>query len=228
MNERICIPSGGPPEGMGSWGDNERTNMHPLWRASGGEMHTRTKTHSTHHTPSLAGPEPNPPKLQPHQPSQKKHRFPKPLPPHSQLRPVAVRVVHKLQHHKPSAVARRAAPKAHTRGAVRRARAHPEQVVAQRRAVQPVVPRPRRRGHRRAADRWHASHAAAARGPGAQPLERRADLALRPSPLPSRPSPPPSLRSTSAPCAHGAPSRGAPTQRSTPDAGANARSQRAL
>ena len=37
----------------------------------------------------------------------------------------------------------------------------------------------------------------------------------------------PALRSTSAPCTHGAPSR-APTQRSTPDAGANARSQRAL
>ena len=144
MNERICIPSGGPPEGMGSWGDNERTNMHPLWRASGGEMHTRTKTHSTHHTPSLAGPEPNPPKLQPHQPSQKKHRFPKPLPPHSQLRPVAVRVVHKLQHHKPSAVARRAAPKAHTRGAVRRARAHtPNRSWHSAARVQPVVPRPR-------------------------------------------------------------------------------------
>ena len=61
MNERMNIPSGGPPEGVGSWGsDKERTKMHtpleglrrgvgswgggirneriytPLWRASGG------------------------------------------------------------------------------------------------------------------------------------------------------------------------------------------------
>ena len=61
-----------------------------------------------------------------------------------------------------------------------------------------------------------------------QPLEGLADLALPPH---SRPSPPPvpvpARRSTSTVCAHGAPSR-APTQRSTPDAGANARSQPAL
>ena len=29
MNERMKIPSGGPPEGVGSWGsDKERTKMH--------------------------------------------------------------------------------------------------------------------------------------------------------------------------------------------------------
>ena len=51
-----------------------------------------------------------------------------------------------------------------------------------------------------------------------------------PTPRSAVPTPPshfPALRSTSAACVHGAPSR-APTQRSTPDAGANARSQRAL
>ena len=50
----------------------------------------------------------------------------------AQLRSMAVRVVHKLQH-RTLGVARRTAPKAHTPGAVRRARAHPKQVVAQRR-----------------------------------------------------------------------------------------------
>ena len=50
---------------------------------------------------------------------------------------MAARVVHKLQHHT-LGVARWTASKAHTRGAVRRALAHPKQVVAQRRAVQSV------------------------------------------------------------------------------------------
>jgi hypothetical protein len=56
-----------------------------------------------------------------------------------------------------------------------------------------------------------------------QPLEGRTDLALPPR----SPVPVPALRSTSAACVHGAPSR-VSTQRSTPDAGANARSQPAL
>ena len=51
---------------------------------------------------------------------------------------MAVRVVHKPQHH-PLGVARRAAPKPHTRGAVRRARAHTKQFVAQRRAQSVVM-----------------------------------------------------------------------------------------
>ena len=53
MNERMNIPSGGPPEGMGSWGsDKERTKMHtPLeglrrgW-AHGGSDKERTKMHT--------------------------------------------------------------------------------------------------------------------------------------------------------------------------------------
>ena len=70
-----------------------------------------------------------------------------------------------------------------------------------------------------------------------QPLEveRRADLARSAAPAPVHfpvpaPFPIPALRLTSALCAHG-PRRAvnsAPTQRSTPDADANARSQRAL
>jgi len=64
------------------------------------------------------------------------------------------------------------------------------------------------------------SHAAALRGPGAA-----ARGPYRPRAPHSRPSP--RLRSSSAACVHGAPSK-VPTQRSTPDAGANARSQPAL
>ena len=183
-------------------------------------MHTQT-THTKRTTHALSQVQNRIPKLQPHQPPQK-HRFPSPSPP-SQLRPVAVGVVHKLQHH-PLGVARRTAPKAHTRGAVRRARAHPEQVVAQRRAVQPVVPRPRRRGHRRAPPVARVACSGRSWSRCSRSSAAPTSRSARPhSPVPA----PPSLRSTSAPCAHGAPSR-APTQRSTPDAGANARSQRAL
>ena len=55
------------------------------------------------------------------------------------LRPVTVRVVHNLQHHI-LGIARRAASKPHTRGAVCLARENPKQVVAQRCAVQSIVP----------------------------------------------------------------------------------------
>ena len=170
MNERICTP---PLEGLrrGDAHTNENTQHNTLAQVPN---RIPASCNPTSHHKTSPSPSPSPP---------------------SQLRPVAVRVVHKLQHH-PLGVARRTAPKAHTRGAVRRARAHPEQVVAQRRAVQPVVPRPRRRGHRRAppvARRMQRPLVVQV-----QPLERRADLALRPTPLPPVPAPP-SLRSTSAP-----------------------------
>ena len=94
--------------GVGSWGiDNERTICtHPLEGLSGGEMYTQTKTHSTY-THTRAGPEPNPQAVPT---SHHDTPLPKPIP---QLQPMAVRVVHKLQHH-PLGVARRTAPKAHT------------------------------------------------------------------------------------------------------------------
>ena len=99
-------PSGGPPEGR-------RTH----------------KQKHTAHTLPLAGPEPNPPSPAPT--SHRKTPLSKPLP--LQLQPMAVRVVHKPQHH-PLGVARRAAPKPHTRGAVRRARAHPPPSASRGRA----------------------------------------------------------------------------------------------
>ena len=107
---------------------------------------------------------------------------------------------------------------AHTRRRAPRSRTHPKQVVAQRRAVHSVVPRPRRRAHCRAP-------------PVARCMQRPlvVQVCSRSSTAPTSRSavPAPALKSTSTACAHGAPSR-APTQRSTPDAGVNARSQRAL
>jgi len=138
----------------------------------------------------------------------------------TQLRPMAVRVVHKLQRYTLS-VARLTAPKPHTSGAVRLANPHAKQAVAQCRAVQSVVPRPRRRAHCRAplvTRRMQRPLVVQV-----QPLEGRTDLALPPH----TPVPVPALRSTSAACVHVAPSR-VPTQRSTPDAGENAHNQPAL
>ena len=211
-----------PPEGWAqhaTWGiDNERTNMHI---PSGGRLRSMLRRRDVHtnkntqHTHTRAGPDPNPQAV-----PTSHHKTPlrKPIP---QLQPMAVRVVHKLQHH-PLGVARRTAPKAHTRGAVSRARAHPKQVVAQCRAVQPVVPRPRRLGH---------GDASAASGRGQQSLvvqaATRAPRRPRAPPVPTPPSQPPRPSDRPAHGACTAPSR-APTQRSTPDAGANARSQRAL
>ena len=65
---------------------------------------------------------------------------------------------------------------------------NPEQVVAQRRAVQPVVPRPRPPAGIAARHRWHVA-CSGRLVVQVQPLERRPDLALRPTPLPTRPSP---------------------------------------
>ena len=137
-----------------------------------------------------------------------------------QLRPLAVRVVHKLQRYTLS-VARLTAPKPHTGGAVRLANPHAKQVVAQCRAVRSVVPRPRRRAHCRAPPVTRRMQRPLV--VQKQPLEGRTNLTLPPHSLYLVPA----LRSTSAACVHGALSR-VPTQRSTPDAGANARSQPAL
>ena len=119
-------------------------------------------------------------KLPPPRTSHHKTPFPKPLPSYDRWQ-YAWSTNSKLQHH-PLGVARRAAPKPHTRGAVRRARAHTKQVVAQRRAVQPVVPRPRRRGHRRGGGRPpHVDAGVAALQPTDRTLEdmvHRADEAL--------------------------------------------------
>ena len=148
-------------------------------RAPPRARHTRACTHKqkskklTAHTPSRRS-RTNPP-FQAPPPATKDTASQAP----PQLRPMAVRVVHKLQHH-PLGVARRTAPKAHTRGAVSRARAHPKQVVAQCRAVQPVVPRPRRLGH---------GDASAASGRGQQSLVVQA--ATR---APRRPRAPPSSK----------------------------------
>ena len=93
---------------------------------------------------------------------------------------MTVRVVHKL-HARAARVARRPAPEPHARGPVPLAVAHPKQVVAQGRPVQPVVPRLRRRGQALAPPM-----ARLVQRPlvvQVQPLERRADLALRPTPL---------------------------------------------
>ena len=138
----------------------------------------------------------------------------------TQLRPMAVRVVHKLQRYTLS-VARLTAPKPHTGGAVRLANPHAKQVVAQCRAVRSVVPRPRRRAHCRAPPVTRRMQRPLV--VQKQPLEGRTNLTLPPHSLYLVPA----LRSTSAACVHGALSR-VPTQRSTPDAGANARSQPAL
>ena len=96
----------------------------------------------------------------------------------AQLRPMAVRVVHKLQHYT-LGVARWTASKPHTR-----ARAHPKQVVAQRCAIQSVVPRPRRRAHCRSHASGGTSRAAGARDPGA--IARAPCRPRAPSPLPSQ------------------------------------------
>ena len=182
--------------------------------------HTHAHTNKTHSTHPLFQVQNQSPSSPCHQPPQAP--LPKPHP--SATTDGSTRGPQTARAPPPRHVARRTAPKPHTRGAVRRALAHTPQTgrVAQRRAVQPVVPRPRRREHRRAppvARRMQRPLVVRV-----QPLERRTDLAL---PRPHTPVPAPALRSTSAACAHGAPSW-APTQRSTHDPGANARSQRAL
>jgi hypothetical protein len=121
----------------------------------------------------------------------------------------------------PAPARRRAADRtesAHTRGLVPRSRTpQTGRGTAPRRPTRrPTTAAPRASPRATSST----SHAAAARGPGAQPLERRADLALRPSPLP-RPSP-------RVPQIDQRPVGRVPTQRSTPEAGANARSQRAF
>ena len=100
-------------------------------------------------------------------------------------------------------------------------RRHAPRSPPQCRAVQSVVPQPRRRAHCRAPPVTRRMQRPLV--VQVQPLEGRTDLALPPH----TPVPVPALRSTSAACVHGAPSR-VSTQRSTPDAGANARSQPAL
>jgi len=179
-------------------------------------------THSTQHTPSrrstTESPEPCPP------PATTKNTDPQALPP-SQLRPVAVRVVHKLQHHHPSA----------SRGGPHRKRTHAGLCAALAHtpnrswhSAAPSSPSSHDRGAAgiAARHRWHVACSGRSWSRCSRSSAAPTSRSARPhSPVPA---PVPSLRSTSAPCAHGAPSRGAPTQRSTPDAGANARSQRAL
>jgi hypothetical protein len=130
---------------------------------------------------------------------------------------MAVRVVHKL-HRYTLSVARLTAPKPHTSGAVRLANPHAKQAVAQCRTVRSVVPQPRRRAHCRAPPVTRRMQRPLV--VQVQQLEGRTDLALLSH---SRPSPRPQIEHSAA-CVHGAPSR-VSTQRSTPDAGANARSQ---
>ena len=53
MNEQVVIPSGGPPEGMGSWGGvimNERICTPPLEGLRRGDAHTNKNTQHTTHT----------------------------------------------------------------------------------------------------------------------------------------------------------------------------------
>ena len=130
---------------------------------------------------------------------------------------MAVRVVHKLQRHT-LGVAWRTAPEAHTRGAVRRARAHTPNRSWH--SAAPSIPSSHDRGAARIAarHRWHV----ACSGRSWSRCSRSSAAPTSRSAVPA-----PTLKSTSTACAHGAPSR-APTQRSTPDAGVNARSQRAL
>ena len=162
MNERICTP---PLEGLRR-----------------GDAHTNE---NTHHTPSLAGPQPNPPELQPPPATTKNtaSQAPSPQPattggstrgPQTAAPPPRRRAADRTE----SAHTRDRAPRSRTprtgRGtAPRRPARRPTTAAA--------------RGHRRAppvARRMQRSLVVQV-----QPLERRADLALRPTPLP-RPSPP--------------------------------------
>ena len=109
----------------------------------------------------------------------------------------------------------------HTPPPAPRSRTPQKQIAAQRRAVQPIVPHDRGAAGI-AAHRWHGAMQHECSG---HSWSRCSRSSAAPTSRPAVPAP--ALRSTSAACAHGAPSR-APTQRSTPDAGANARSQRAV
>ena len=223
MNERICTPlwdyGTGPPRsgGVGSWGIdimNERIRTSPLEGLRKRDVHTQTKTHSTH---TLAQVQIRIPKLSP--PAITKHRFASPSPSYNRWQYAWSTNCSTT----PSA----------SRGGPHRKRTHAGPCAALAHtpnrswhSAAPSNPSSHDRGAAGMAMHLQRAAAGNSRSWSRQPLERRADLALRPSPLP-RPSPPVPQIDHSARRAHGAPSR-APTQRSTPDAGANARSQRAL
>ena len=92
-------------------------------------------------------------------------------------------MVHKLQHHT-LGVARRTTPEAHTRGAVRRARTPQTGRGTAPPSSRPTTAAPRALPRATGARRMQRPLVVQV-----QPLERRADLALRPTPLPTRPSP---------------------------------------
>ena len=141
------------------------------------------------------------------------------------LRPMAVRMVHKLQHARPVlSVTRRAAPKSHARITMHLAHTHTKQGVAERRAVLSVVPRPRHTRQRRAPPM--ARRVQRPLVVQVQPLERLADLAFLPTPTQSRPNPCPQIDHGGVRARRAV--EGAHAAQPTPDAGANARSQPAL
>ena len=126
-----------------------------------------------------------------------------------QLQPMALRVIHKLQHHT-LGVARQTAPKPHIKYAAPCASLTRTPKRPWHSAVQSVVPLPRPLPR----PTGGTSHAAAARGRGPGAAARGSCQPRTPASLPSQP--PPSDR----------PAPRAPMQRSAPDAGANAQPAR--
>ena len=162
MNERICIPSGGPPEGRCTHAQKRTAHItHPLSQVQNQIPPSCNPT--SHHKKNTASPSPSPP----------------------------IASYDRWQYAW-STNCSTTSPR-RSRGGPHRKRTHagpcaalahipPNRVVAQRRAVQPVVPRPRRP---RASPRGRPVARRMQRPlvVQVQPLERRADLALRPTPL---------------------------------------------